>query len=288
MLIVELAEKGEDEALYWDEAQPEYPLDVLSKVADVADIQLLGRFPTHLSGQDRGLYAIVRKETVRVNGRDYAYDWVTREAYQGSPMVEHNYRRRYYFGADFIVKEYRYSDLKQQEFRQAINEINLATNVIRAKVWHTGDVVDFEFGEHEVRIVLKRIPGQLVSDTGTLPLAQVESVAADLFRTVDELAALGVSHNDIRSWNVLVNDEGAWLIDFGLAGSAQREDSEDSAVAILWVLWAAPAGTKEPIATDKKELPRPSGSPGSGSVSWTRPWSGGERDAGVLYRLLAE
>jgi O-antigen chain-terminating methyltransferase len=289
VLIVELAEKGEDAALFWDEAQPEDPREVLALVADVADVHLLGRFPTHLSGQDRGLYAVVRRQSVAVNGRDYAYDSVTREAYEGSPMAERNYRRRYYFGPDYIIKEYLYSDLKQQEFRQAINEISLAVNVLApAKVWHIGEVVDFEFGVHEVRTVLKRIPGKLVSDSGELPPEVVEQIAADLLRTVGELAELGVSHNDIRSWNVLLNDEGAWLVDFGLAGSPDRPKAEDSVVAILWVLWAATTGVREPIATGKTALPPAEVFAGDRVRRLYDAVSGGERSIAALRQILAE
>lgn len=62
VLIVELAKKGEDKNLFWDESQPKHELDIFELVKDKVDIKEIGTFHNHLSNNKRPLYAITLKK----------------------------------------------------------------------------------------------------------------------------------------------------------------------------------------------------------------------------------
>jgi serine/threonine-protein kinase len=55
---------------------------------------------------------------------------------------------------------------------------------------------------------------------GSLPLASVVRLAAELAQALDALHALEIVHRDVKPSNVLLSDDGAMLADFGLARGA--------------------------------------------------------------------
>ncbi|MEO8290905.1 MAG: serine/threonine-protein kinase [Gaiellaceae bacterium] len=60
-----------------------------------------------------------------------------------------------------------------------------------------------------------------LSITGSLPLDELGSIAADLASGLDELHSLGITHRDIKPANVVIGVDGtALLTDFGLARAA--------------------------------------------------------------------
>jgi tRNA A-37 threonylcarbamoyl transferase component Bud32 len=216
-------------------------------------LRVLGHFPWRTESARRPLVVRRQPQTVSVNGHEYPYLRSTSEAYEGSPMARQNRFRRYYFSPLHVVKEYHFDEMAEQELRQPLREINLFVNTLAgAAIWHPVTLVDFEVLEGRVRLVYQTVPGTLLREAAPLDAFASTGVARDVVQTLCDLDALGISHNDVRSWNVIVSEEGAWLIDYGLAGA---EATEDNAAALLWTLHTTITGQPEGFATGKDGLP---------------------------------
>jgi len=74
-------------------------------------------------------------------------------------------------------------------------------------------------GEAEECLVLEYIVGQCVSDCASrsLPLQRVINSITQLFTILVQLHIIGIVHNDLRNENILHNDEGIFVVDFGRA-----------------------------------------------------------------------
>lgn len=250
------------------------------------DQRVLGHFPWRSDPAQRALVVRHRPRIVTVNDRDYAYETSTSEAYVGSPMARQDRFRRYYFGPTHVVKEYHYRSEKEQEWLQPVREIDLyADTLADAKIWHGVMPVDSEILPGQIRIVYETIAGRLLRDLAPLDAVATTSIARDVLTSLRDLAAAGVSHNDIRSWNVIVGDEGAWLIDYGLASV---DPSEDNAVAVVWMLHAALTGQAEAFATGKDVLPERVVFASTPLAALFDVVAAGERDWTVLLDSLPE
>lgn len=242
VLIVELAKKGEDTSLPWDASQPENELDIV-KGLDV-NIKKLGEFGNHLSKNTRPLYMISRKQQIIVNNKPYNYTKTSQHAYEGSPVAEWGIHRRYYVGQDVFIKEY-FFDAKSRKdnLAQIMNEISylLLLKEHKIKIHHMPELIDFEIKKDSAVLVMSRLEGELAFDE-TAPKITVKKLAKDVLLSLTDLEANGLHHNDIRSWNVMVSDKGAWLIDYGLTSGIELEDNK---IAFLWALQAILSKTRE-------------------------------------------
>lgn len=255
VVVVELAKKGEDPTLFWNDAQPDDELAIFDKVRDKVEIQKIGEFGNHLSANKRPLYLVSRRKVIEVQGRNYAYDQQSIEAYAGSPAVFSALRRRYYFADDYIIKEYIFDgSATTDNWRQIVNELNVLNNLLRDKqIYHLPQLIDYELNDKAARIVLKRLAGQLLTDKEVAcTVLQTKSIAKDILKSLSQLRQHGLYHNDVRSWNVILNQQGAWLIDYGLAAPVR---SDNDAISLLWVMHAALSGNREPYDVNKTVLP---------------------------------
>lgn len=253
VLYVELASKGEDPDLFWDAAQPEDPLTLFDLVREDVTITRLASFGTHLSGKERPLYRIAREQVVTVAGRPYAFDRVSSEAYSGSPVAGGPWRRRYFHGPEHIVKEYQFSAAAPDNWQQILGELYLHAAMDRGEpVHHPVRLVDVELTHERALLVLERIPGELLCDLAPLSVAQLAPLVRDVLTTLRDLRARGFHHNDVRSWNILVGDDGGWLLDYG---RASHDAIEDDVVALAWAVVAAVQGGREPSDEGKRSLP---------------------------------
>lgn len=283
VVFLELASKGEDPDLFWDAAQPEDPLTLLDLVRDRSDLTRLGTFGTHLSAHPRPLYRLARPQLVRVGDHEYAFDTVSREAYQNSPVSEGPWRRRYYHSATHVIKEYDFTPDAEDNWRQIIGELYVHTVLSAGTPVHHAIVVDDVHLDHEHALVaMRRIAGRLLSEAGPLPPKALRRVVVDVLTTLRDLRANGIHHNDVRSWNILVAPDGSgWLIDYGRAAHVA---TEDDVVALAWAAVAGSQGGKEPADEAKSVLPPKADLDRAGLGALRRAIEGGVRD---LDQLIA-
>ncbi len=256
----------------------------LGSAVEVTELALDLDDGTATATQHPQVVVFQRARVVRVGNNEYPYSTVAAEAYSGSPLAETESRRVYYFGDDMVIKEYQFEGTRSQEFRQIVNEINvLSTTLADNAVWHVPQLLDFQVEQHEARVVQRRVHGRLLTDLGALDAAAIEALARDLLKTCVDLQRIGLSHNDLRSWNILVASDGAWLIDFGLASF---HAAEDDIVALAWALRAAATGDRESYAVDKSVPPAASEFPEGVLQQLAAAIVSGERDADALLRLV--
>jgi O-antigen chain-terminating methyltransferase len=251
VIIMELAKKGEDPKLFWDEAQPDDELAIFDLVKDDVTIKKIGDFGNHLSNKTRPLYVITSKKSLKVNGHTYAYDHKRNEAYAGSPMVYSESIRRYYFADKYIVKEYDFKDGGGREnMRQIIAEID---NLLHIEDVHgMPKLLDFEISQNGARVVVGRQPGTLLSEIIELPdvsRPDLVLLAKEILTSLVDLEKHGLHHNDVRSWNVLFDGKQASLIDYGLVSARQ---TDDDIVSLLWLLVSVLKGEREGYALNKQ------------------------------------
>ncbi|MCC2312930.1 class I SAM-dependent methyltransferase [Cellulomonas xiejunii] len=284
VLVVELATKGEDPDLFWDASQPEDPLEVLALVKDDVDVVPIAEVGTHLSTRTRPLLRISRRQSVTVGGRSFTFDSTAYEAYAGSPIANGPWRRRYFHGRDHIVKEYLFSQDTPDNWSQIIGELyTYSTLGYHSPIHHMIELVASDIDHRGARLALARVPGTLLSEVGRPDDQVLVTVVRDVLRTLADLRDHGFRHNDVRSWNIIVNDGGAWLIDYGRAAHAPLEDD---VVALAWAVSSVARGTPEPATDLKQDLPDLSSLTGTPLEPWADALAQGERDPGTLLTTL--
>lgn len=254
VMVVELAKKGEDASLKWDSAQPENELDIFDGL-DV-EIKKLGDFHNHLSDNTRPLYMVTRKKEVEVNGHKYAFETSTQHAYEDSKVAQMGVKRRYYFGLDTFVKEYSFDKgSKVENVPQMMSEIALLLSLQKSKqsVHNLPQILDFEFTGKNAKLAMKKIEGKLGSEYGKVTKTQLQFVLKDVLQTLSDLEDRHIHHNDIRSWNIMIGHNQAWLIDYGLASPVEIEDNK---VSFLWALQAIMSGEREDQSQHKTKAPK--------------------------------
>ncbi len=216
-LILELALR--EEPLYWAPAQPADPRDLLAKIGFVREI---ARFSTHLSEIPRPLYVASRRYWVFDDQAGQFESWSDEPHALGNGT--HCGSRRYFFGADTIVKQYRF-DQTRGEFNLAEfgREKWFAEHAPRG--FSLPEPIAFLDGRSEAWVRMRRWRGRLLLDylREEAPLDRKAIVLAVL----EQLAILegeGLYHSDLRTWNVLIGDgQEVYVLDFGSI-SQERED----------------------------------------------------------------
>ncbi|MEM8925753.1 MAG: methyltransferase domain-containing protein [Actinomycetota bacterium] len=190
---------------------------------------------------------------VEVGRRSYGYDRRTSEAYDGSPMPGHGAGRRYYFGEQHIVKEYRLDgDHRHVNRAQILTEIDVLSRL--AGTPGVPELLDFAIDPRQALVVVRRVPGRLLSETldGRSTPTSAVRVARDVVGALAELERNGLSHNDVRSWNIIDDGERSTLIDYGLVSS---DPPGDDVRSLLWVVKALLTGEREDFDPRHRQLP---------------------------------
>ena len=256
-LIVELALR--DEPLYWGAAQARDPSALLERIAFVQEV---ARHSTHLSSITRPLYVASNRYWI-LGGLAGRFDsWTVQPHALGEGS--HEGRRRYFFCTNTVAKTYRFShdpmDRNRIEF-------------VREKAFLTNPPPGFSIpacllaGESSTEgwIVTERLRGRLLLDL--LHEGAVLDHRRILLSVLEQLAALevaGLYHDDIRTWNIFVTDDGSGLlIDFGSI-SAQVHDvvpPGNPFLSFLIVVRETTTGAVEDIAFSRIVAISPHGLP---------------------------
>ncbi len=251
VLIVELAEKGEDKTLEWDASQPEDALAVFDKAKKLGiTIEEIGRHETHLSGHKRPLYKIYR-DHVSVDNKNFAFDKMSRRAYQGADIPN---PRVFYRGPETFIKEYALMRNSADNNKiQLINEINFYISTMKENIPNIPKMLAYELRDTVAYLVLVKIDGALIDETNQLTYdVDIDKIAKELVKPLAALEELNLNHNDVRSWNVIVSRKNVTLIDFGLVSARETENNK---IALLWTIYAAITHTRESTEVGKTELP---------------------------------
>lgn len=286
VIYLELAARGEDPSLFWDASQPEDPLELLALVKDRSELTRLGTFSTHLSEHRRPLYRLARPQIVRVGSHEYAYDSVSREAYRNSPVSEGPWQRRYYHSTSHVIKEYRFAEEAADNWQQIIGELYVHTllSSSRHHVHHALVIDDVHLDHQHALVAMRRVDGRLLSEGRPLHPEALRVVVRDVLLTLRDLAALGIHHNDVRSWNIVVaSDGGGWLIDYGRASHVAIEDD---VVALAWAAVAGMSGAREPADEAMTNLPPQEALEDAGLGAFGRAVHAGLRDRDALLATL--
>jgi O-antigen chain-terminating methyltransferase len=256
VMFVELAKKGEDSSLPWDASQPEHELDIFDLVKDEVTITLIGEFPNHLSNNMRPVYMIEKKKSVVVGQNIYNYEASENRAYKGSIVARTGIVRRYYSSDSVLVKEYALDQASKVENEaQILGEISTLLNIQKMKIHHAPELLSYELKPSSfARLALKKVSGDLLSDLDK-QFSEKESIGIlqDILRSLADLEEKKLYHNDIRSWNIIVDNQNAWLIDYGLVSSI---DEDDNRIALLWVANKLITGVTE-LTEQQKQIPPP-------------------------------
>ena len=200
-----------EEPLYWGATQPQNPCTMLDGCAFVHE---LSRHSTHLSQIQRPLYVASNQYWV-LDGLAGKFDSWTTEPH---PVAQgtHQGSRRYYFSADYVVKVFRFDHQRGSHNRQ---ELSQETEFLANPPTGFPAPTCLASGTNGIEgwSVVQRLPGKLLlhmlrEHTAIDHLTILRALLGQLAI----LEAVGLYHDDVRVWNVLLNEDGkAYLIDYG-------------------------------------------------------------------------
>ncbi|WP_084383045.1 methyltransferase domain-containing protein [Hydrogenophaga flava] len=208
-LVLELALR--EEPLYWSASQPEDPRSLLASIPFVHEV---ARHGTHLANIARPLLVASSQYWILNGQASHFHSWTMDPHALANGVYQSS--RRYFFGQDQIVKQYRLDHVlgeanlshfsRETEFLK-----NPSTGFLAAKLIHC------DSNEKEAWVVMQRLPGRLLLDLLREKTAlNTHALLLTVLEQLTCLEAAGLFHDDVRTWNVLVADDGAvHLIDYG-------------------------------------------------------------------------
>ncbi|MCX9158407.1 methyltransferase domain-containing protein, partial [Niveibacterium sp. 24ML] len=214
-LVVEFALR--DEPLYWGPSQPRLPRELLCGSSFVHQLALC---PTHLSEIQRPLFYASNRWLVFA---ETAYPFIScaTDPHQLAHNT-HEASRLYFVGDEFVAKQYLLDHPTRGWHNK--NEAEREREFLASPLdgFAAPQLIGAAQSESEALVVMERLHGRLLLDL--LMEGAVLNRMSILRQILEQLVVLeraGIYHNDIRTWNVLVDDHGsARLIDFGALCSA--------------------------------------------------------------------
>jgi O-antigen chain-terminating bifunctional methyltransferase/kinase len=216
-LVVELALR--EEPLYWAPAQPEDPRALLESIAFVHEI---ARHGTHLAAISRPLFVASSRYWILEDQASRFDSWSLDP--HGLAQGTHQASRRYFFSVDRILKFYRFDhprgEHNKTEFTKEVRFLQKPPPAFSAPA-----LIAFSERETDAWLAMQRLPGRLLLDL-LREGAKVDSrtVLLAVLKQLAGLEAAGLYHDDVRTWNVLVAEDGTThLIDYGSISSKARD-----------------------------------------------------------------
>lgn len=208
-LVLELALR--EEPLYWAPAQPEDPRSLLESIPFVHEV---ARHDTHLASIARPLFVASKQYWVLSGQANQFHSWSTDPHALANGVYQAS--RRYFFGDSHVVKSYRLDHkLGNTNLSHFTNEIAFLRNPPIG--FSAPNLIVCGNNTSEAWVAMERLPGRLLLELLREDVA-IDTHALLLFilKQLASLEAAGLFHNDVRTWNILVADDGAvHLIDYG-------------------------------------------------------------------------
>jgi len=189
--------------------QLENPRLLLNGYAFVHEV---AKHPTHLPGIYRPLYITSNRYWFLNDQADQFDTWKI-----GSHELTSNKSRRYFFGNGFVTKifhldEGEFHEINRQEYTNETSFLkNPPPDIKTPKLLLEGQ------NQSEVWIVREQMPGELLLDRMRFQkIYDAKTIIQDILKQLTAFESIGLYHNDLRTWNILVEPDGhATLIDYG-------------------------------------------------------------------------
>lgn len=217
-VILELALK--EEPLYWGPSQPDDPRELIEQCSFYHQ---LASFDTHLSAIARPLF-IVSNHRVMLEGFNKRFEYWDNRPYPDAGFA-HKGSRRYYYGDNFICKLFHFTtthgQLTHEESQRNRDELSNEGKFLSRppKGFKAPKLLLQGLTAAEGWLVMERFPGELLSERiHQGKTIDPEVIFPALLKQLVALEKAGFYHDDVRSWNILVDDDKSTntrLIDFG-------------------------------------------------------------------------
>jgi SAM-dependent methyltransferase len=201
-----------EEPLYWGPSQPERASELL---APYAFQRVMSWQPTHLSGVARPLYFV--SDRFWFVGNDFRRfdEW----RFQSHPrdMSSHQKSRRYFFANGVMLKQYSLANAERREFNREEFQNEAGFLASAPEEFAAPALIEAVVDREDCWLVREVLPGRILMEMmgEHVPYAP-ERVVDGLIRQLVALESRNLFHNDVRCWNLVVDqDSEPHLIDFG-------------------------------------------------------------------------
>ncbi|NEG61754.1 methyltransferase domain-containing protein [Pantoea agglomerans] len=221
-MILELALKNEP--LYWGPSLPEQPEELIE---NCKFYRIIAEYQTHLSSVIRPMY-VVSNDYLILNNYCEEFTYSSSVPYKTDVEVHEN-SRRYYFNADHVCKYYNFSKANLSSFEQERSRKELLQEIDFLSSPPSGfsapQLVDSGTGKNDGWVVMERISGDLLSDAlEKNKKIDLDHIIRSLLEQLVILEENGYYHDDIRSWNILIDRKNSVnLIDFGSISNDKKD-----------------------------------------------------------------
>lgn len=221
-LILELALK--EEPLYWGPSLPEQPEELIESCKFY---RIIAEYQTHLSLVIRPMY-VVSNNYLILNNYCQEFTYSSNVPYNTDIEVHEN-SRRYYFNADIVCKFYNFNKTNLSSFEKDRSRKELVQEIEFLSCPPIGfsapKLINSGTGKNDGWVVMERIKGDLLSDA----LVKYKEIDLDkiIKKLLEQLVILeenGYFHDDIRLWNILIDEKNTVnLIDYGSISKEKKD-----------------------------------------------------------------
>lgn len=208
LLVLEMALKSEP--LYWGDAQPDDPRNLLT---DIAFIHKVADFPTHLANIPRPMFIASNKYWILDGAANDILSW-TDEPHNLIPGI-HQGGRRYYKSKDQFLKMYRidkpHFEYNKLDFKRELEFLNSAPESFFAP-----KLIASDKNNSDAWLIMDKVEGKLLSEIlSTTDEVMIKHILKELLNQLCILEENGWYHSDIRTWNIFIQDDmSVILIDY--------------------------------------------------------------------------
>ena len=200
------------EPLYWGPSQADDPLNLLSGFSFVHEIK---QYPTHLSNISRPLVSASNYCWI-LNGQIGDFNSYSDDSHMLAKGVHEN-SRRYFFNNKQIIKIYKLNNLNlfNANIVEFKNEVNFLSN--HSKNDDYPQLILSGENQNETWLVREKLEGELLLDVIDNNLNyNADLIIENILKQLVTLEKENLYHNDLRTWNVLIDSKSnAKLIDYG-------------------------------------------------------------------------